>query len=155
MITPEEVGALSRPISQHIDRAQILSYITEVEQLIVRPTLGEELYNNIRTNQQGYEVLMNGGEGVSGGLRKAVAYHVYARIIKQGATIATRFGAVEKVDEYSYRIEHDKKDAIFRECSNIADAYMAECIKYAKEKDMQDGGDVASSIRRTAYIVGD
>lgn len=154
IITPEEVGVLSRPISQHIDHAQISAYITEVESLQIRPNLGASLLADIKANADKYSCLLNGSDGVSGGLRKAVAYYVYAKIIKQGATIATRFGAVEKTDEHSVRMEQERKDNIFRECSNIADAYMMEVVKYAKARGWTQASK-ASAIRRTAFVIGD
>lgn len=154
IITPEEVGVLSRPISQHIDHAQISAYITEVESLQILPNLGASLLADIKANADKYSCLLNGGDGVSGGLRKAVAYYVYAKIIKQGATIATRFGAVEKADEHSVRMEQERKDNIFRECSNIADAYMMEVVKYAKARGWTQARK-ASAIRRTAFVIGD
>jgi hypothetical protein len=154
IITPEEVGLLSRPISQHIDHAQINAYITEVEALQIRPNLGASLLADIKANADKYSCLLNGGDSVSGGLRKAVAYYVYAKIIKQGATIATRFGAVEKTDEHSVRMEQERKDNIFRECSNIADAYMMEVVKYAKARGWTQARK-ASAIRRMAFVIGD
>lgn len=154
IITPEEVGVLSRPISQHIDHAQISAYITEVESLQIRPNLGASLLADIKANADKYSCLLNGGDSVSGGLRKAVAYYVYAKIIKQGATIATRFGAVEKTDEHSVRMEQERKDNIFRECNNIADAYMAEVVKYAKARGWTQAKK-SSAIRRTAFVIGD
>lgn len=158
IITPEEVGALSRPISQHIDHAQISAYITEVEQLIIRPALGDYLFGEVKNNAVYYHILIHGGKdaygNICGGLRKAVAYYTYARIIKQGATIPTRFGAVEKTDEHSVRMEQERKDNIFRECSNIADAYMMEVVKYAKARGWTQASK-ASVIRRTAFVIGD
>lgn len=120
----------------------------------IRPNLGASLLADIKANADKYSCLLNGGDGVSGGLRKAVAYYVYAKIIKQGATIATRFGAVEKTDEHSVRMEQERKDNIFRECSNIADAYMMEVVKYAKARGWTQARK-ASAIRRTAFVIGD
>lgn len=120
----------------------------------IRPNLGASLLADIKANADKYSCLLNGSDDVSGGLRKAVAYYVYAKIIKQGATIATRFGAVEKTDEHSVRMEQERKDNIFRECNNIADAYMAEVVKYAKARGWTQASK-ASAIRRTAFVIGD
>lgn len=158
IIQPEEVGILARPISQHIDREQIASYITEVEQLQVRSNLGSVLYTEIKQSSSAFDIILNGGIDevgeVSGGLRKAVAYYVYARIIREGSTIATRFGAVEKTDEYSMRIEQERKNTIARECTNIADTYMAEVIRYAKACGWLTT-EGTNATRRMAYVVGD
>ena len=153
IIQPEEVGILARPISQHIDREQISSYIMEAELLIVRPMLGGFL-TTIKEKPNDYEVILNGGEELAGGLRRAVAYYTYARYIRYGGTIATRFGAVEKTDEYSTRLEQDRKNAVYRECCNIADAFMREVVDYSRD----NGFITTSSIgrtRRSVYIIGD
>lgn len=158
LITPEEVGVLSRPISQHIDHQQITAYITEVEQLIIRPKLGDFLFGEVKKNPTDYHVILEGGSDdygqVCGGLKKALAYYTYARIVKDGATIATRFGAVEKTDEYSMRIEQDRKDAIYRECTQMADAYLEEVVKYSKKQGWVSDSE-AGGIRSTVYIIGE
>lgn len=158
MITPEEVGLLARPISQHIDHAQLSAYIAEAEQLIIRPAIGDYLFGNVKVNTEYYGIILNGGKdvygNVCGGLRKALAYYVYARFIKEGATIATRFGAVEKTDEYSARIEQDRKNEIYRECTAMADTYLQEVVAYAKTRGWMTANKVGR-IRKTAYVIGD
>lgn len=158
IIQPEEVGALARPISQHIDREQLVAYITEVEQLQIRPTLGGVLFSNIKQSPSAFAIILNGGIDevgeVSGGIRKAMAYYVYARIIREGVTIATRFGAVEKNDEYATRLDQERKNTIHRECVNIADTYMAEVVRYAKAQGwMTTEG--TNPTRKMAYVVGE
>lgn len=158
IIQPEEVGILARPISQHIDREQLLAYITEVEQLQIRSALGGVLFSNIKQSPNAFAIILNGGIDevgeVSGGIRKAMAYYVYARIIREGGTIATRFGAVEKNDEYATRLEQERKNTIHRECVNIADTYMAEVVRYAKAQGwMTTQG--ANPTRKMAYVVGE
>ena len=157
IIQPEEVGTLARPISQHIDREQLVAYITEVEQLQIRSALGGVLYSNIKQSPSAFDIILNGGIDeageVSGGIRKAMAYYVYARIIREGGTIATRFGAVEKTDEYSTRLEQERKNAIYRECNNIADAYMVEVVNYAKAQGWMNEQGV-NSTRKMAYVIG-
>lgn len=158
LITPEEVGTLSRPISQHIDHQQITAYITEVEQLIIRPKLGDYLFGAVKKNLTDYRVILEGGSDdygqVCGGLKKALAYYTYARIIKYGATIPTRYGAVEKTDEYSVRIEQERKDTIYRECTQMADAYLEEVVKYSKMQGWVSDSE-AGGIRSTVYIIGE
>lgn len=153
IIQPEEVGILARPISQHIDREQIASYITEVELLIIRPMLGS-LLPAIKANPQDYEVILHGNDELSGGLKRAVAYYTYARYIRYGGTIATRWGAAEKTDEYSVRLEQDRKNAIYRECCNIADAFMREVVDYSRDNGFLTTSSIGRT-RRSVYIIGD
>lgn len=158
IIQPEEVGILARPISQHIDREQLVAYITEVEQLQIRSALGGVLFSNIKQSSSAFAIILNGGIDecgeVSGGIRKAVAYYVYARIIREGGTIPTRWGAVEKNDEYATRIDQERKNTIHRECTNIADTYMAEVINYSKAQGWMTTEGI-NQTRRMAYVVGD
>lgn len=158
IIQPEEVGTLARPISQHTDREQLVAYITEVEQLQIRPTLGGVLYNKLKRTPEDYEVILSGGIDsfgeVIGGIRTAMAYYVYARIIRDGGTIPTRWGAVEKTDEYATRLEQEQKNTIYRECSNIADAYMKEVVRYAKHKGLLSSSGIGET-RRTTYVIGE
>lgn len=157
IIQPEEVGILARPLSQHIDREQLVAYITEVEQLQIRSALGGVLFSEIKQSPSTFDIILNGGSDevgeVSGGIRKAMAYYVYARVIREGGTIPTRWGAVEKTDEYATRLDQEQKNTIYRECNNIADAYMAEVVNYAKAQGWIDAQG-ANPTRRMAYVVG-
>lgn len=153
IIQPEEVGILSRPISQHIDREQIASYITEVELLIIRPMLGS-LLSAIKANPQDYEMILHGNDELSGGLKRAVAYYTYARYIRYGGTIATRWGAAEKTDEYSVRLEQERKNDIYRECCNIADDFMREVVDYSRMNGLLTHSSIGRT-RRSVYIIGD
>lgn len=134
-----------------------MAYITEVEQLQIRSALGGVLFSNVKQSPSDFDIILNGGIDevgeVSGGIRKAMAYYVYARIIREGGTIATRFGAVEKTDEYATRIEQEQKNTIYRECNNIADTYMAEVVNYAKAQGWMSTEGV-NPTRRMAYVVG-
>lgn len=158
IIQPEEVGTLARPISQHTDREQLVAYITEVEQLQIRSALGGVLFSNIKQSPSAFAIILNGGIDevgeVSGGIRKAMAYYVYARVIREGGTIPTRWGAVEKTDEYATRIDQEQKNTIYRECNNIADTYMAEVVCYAKARGWLTSEGL-NPTRRMAYVVGD
>jgi hypothetical protein len=138
IIRAQEVNLLSRPISQHIDESLINAYIREVQELIVKPALGKQ-----------FAEAMNDCERKAL-IERATAYYVYAKIVKYGATITTRFGAVEKDDEYSTRIEQQRKDDIFRECNAIGDSL----LRSAMVEDKCNEGTIPP-VRKTAYIVGE
>lgn len=154
IIQPEEVGLLSRPLSQHISHAELTSYITEAEQMIIRPALGDDLFSAIKSEPNKYEVLLNGGDGICGGVRKALAYYVYARYVKDGSIRTTSSGVVMKTDEYATNIEQERKNSIYRDCMSIADTYLQEVVNYANAHGMMAQGEVGAT-RRTAYVIGD
>lgn len=63
IITPSEIVSLGRPIGK-VDDDKLIAYITEAEQMNIKPALGDELFLNIlkdgETNDI-YKVLLNGG----------------------------------------------------------------------------------------------
>lgn len=65
LITVEALRKTGRPIGK-VDNAQLEAYIEEVEQMYVKPTLGEELFLTLlfetydKTDER-YDILLNGG----------------------------------------------------------------------------------------------
>lgn len=151
IIQPEDVGVLSRPISQHIDKMLLTSYISEVEDSIIRRAIGDKLLRAVKEFPDEYEDILTDDE-LTGGLRKAVAYYVYANLVKRGEIIVTRFGAVEKNDEYSTRLEHEKRNATYRDSMRTADMYLSIVVMYAKNTGLIDTEQVA---RKSVYVIGD
>ena len=45
LIEIDELRALGRPIGKHVSEEKLLAYITEVEQMNIKPSLGEALFN--------------------------------------------------------------------------------------------------------------
>lgn len=144
LITPSDVLALSRNSSQSIDPRDISIYIDEAEQLDVRPTIGDALYLRLLNNSGNAEDnnrLLYGGQYQSGcgnvaifaGLRKALSYYVYGRIVKNGGRTATRFGFVEKSDDYSRQVEYKERLSASNDATLVADSYMKETLNYIEQ----------------------
>lgn len=128
-------------------------FIDEAEFLDIRPLLGDELLNEIRviinggTFDQTFDATF-GGEIAKGrfrdlldgceyrdrcgrlrifrGLRIAECYFAYARIVRGGSSVQTRFGFVQKREEYSDLAEIRQRSAAYNEAFGTADAYLAE-----------------------------
>lgn len=158
IITPEEAKTLGRPLGKHISDAKIQAYIEEVEMTIVRPTLGDGLYLKLTEMEEELNdelrILVEGGKWKDNcgndrylvGLKRAVAYYVYAQNVMSGDFESTRYGMVVKNGEYSDNITSRERSDIYNSATSIADSYMKECKAYIGAcKCLQTGANVLHS----------
>nr|DAG34415.1 MAG TPA: hypothetical protein [Caudoviricetes sp.] len=142
LITTSEVALLSRTMSMHIDDEKIETYLRESESIDIKSALGDALYLDVRENPEKYEVLLDGGvyELESGkkklltGLKTALAYYTYARIVKNGDTNVTRQGFIQPENEYGSRPDFKEKVMAYDDAFSIADRYLKECVLFLNEK---------------------
>lgn len=142
LITTSEVAILSRTMSIHIDEEEIETYLRESESIDIKSALGDALYLDVKGNPEKYEVLLDGGvyETESGekklltGLKTALAYYTYARIVKNGDSNVTRYGLIQKESEYSSHTEFKEKVMAYNDAFSIADRYLKECVLFLDEK---------------------
>lgn len=142
LITTSEVATLSRGMSVHIDEDKIETYIRESESIDIKSALGDELYLDVKEHSEKYELLLDGGtyEDNRGGkkmfmgIKTALAYYTYARIVKNGDGNVTRYGFVQKEDEYSSRPDIKEKVMAYNDAFSIADRYLKECVLFLNEK---------------------
>lgn len=134
LISPEEVRKLARPTdadSDTVDRA-----IEEASQ-IVKETIGGELFYRLSTGVK-YGLLMEGGTyetrcgriRMFAGLKKALAYFTYARIIKTGNVRSSRFGLVSKNGDYSSHAGQEEIAQAYRDAYSFGQRYLQECLVY-------------------------
>lgn len=170
LITPQEVFALSRNSSSSIDVRDVEVYIDEAEQLDLKPTIGAalllRLLNNEGNGGHNYD-LLNGGKykrpcgevATFAGIRKTLAYYVYGRIIKNGGRTATRYGFVEKTDEYSRQVDYRERYAASNDATLVADSYMKETLNYIEDTGYFDEykgcGKGMRNRRVTIKVIGD
>lgn len=141
LITTDEAGKLTRGMSVYVASDKIESYIREAENMDVRPALGDELFLDIKAEPNKYQLLLSGGEydakcggkRMLVGLKSALAYYSYARLVKNGDGNVTRFGYVNKDDEYSSRPEFREKLQAYNDAFDVASRYMKECMDYLNE----------------------
>lgn len=145
LITIDEFNKLARPSSQHIDPLRVLTCIDESERLDIMPTFGDTFYLDIAEHLGSddaesvpYSVLLNGGvytdicgrSHVLAGLKKALAYYAYARLVRIADNELTRYGFVAKADDYSDRVSEKGKAAAVADARIVADGYMRECLRF-------------------------
>ena len=138
LIDENEVLLLSRGMSVHVDKAKIEIYLSEAENIDVKPALGDALFWDISENQEKYSLLLNGGmyeterygKKLFSGLKVALAYYVYARIVKNGDGNVTRYGYFNKEDEFGSRPDFKEKLMAYNDAFDIAAKYMQECLEF-------------------------
>lgn len=142
IITPGEISALCRPIST--DEEVALSLIAEAEREDIVPRIGGSVYARILNRKpdaredDALGILLNGGqwETSSGevrflaGLKVAHAYLAYARIVRDGNILPTRYGARVKSEENSSEAVNAERQRQYRQVFASGDAYLIECLEY-------------------------
>lgn len=169
LISVGDVFELSRSISDNLDKRVVERYIEEAEQLDLKPNIGTALLARL-LNGEGdsadNRMLLYGGQYTSqcgvlasfAGLRKALAYYTYARIVKGGGQTATRFGFVDKRDDNSYSVEYKERLNAANDAGAVADAYLKETVEYlrcegAKYPEYAAGGGIKNN-RVKIKIIG-
>lgn len=167
LITTLEVADLSRSMSVHVDENKIDTYIRESESIDIKSALGDALYLDVKENPEKYKLLLDGGiyedkcgeKKIFMGIKTALAYYTYARIVKNGDGNVTRYGFVHKEDEYSSRPDIKEKVMAYNDAFSIADRYLKECVRFLEEKKddypLYKGNGKIKANRTVFRILGD
>lgn len=134
IITTQDISTLARPC--YADEAVAQKAIEEAEIMDLRPRLGTALYNAL--SEERCEALLEGGTYTDEcgklrsfvGLKRALAYYAYARIVKMAGIVVTRFGVVKKEEEYSENAQLNERQALAGECFAMADDMLLGCLNY-------------------------
>lgn len=143
LLTASEASTLGRPIGK-VDEARLLAYITEAEQMNVKPVLGERLFKRLLDEGDTDEtliMLLGGGTYTDAdgqphtftGLKTAMAYFVYAQNVMSGDFQSTRFGMVVKNGDYSTALSSKERSDTYNNAIEVASFYLDECVSYCKE----------------------
>lgn len=170
LITPNEISSLAREV--YIDDSKATRFIDEAEGLDLRPMLGDELFIEImqQNHMQDFDEYI--GRVVNGstykyndkiymfaGLKKALAYYTYARLIVGGDVEVTRSGLRSRDSDYSHQVPMEERQQVSRECSAIADYHMNQLLDYIKRTDALaaylERPRRADSQRTKCKIIGD
>lgn len=149
LTTIENIKNSNRFVSNKIDDVRIEPYIDESQQMDIKPVIGDALFIDLinyvnaedKTGFPDYSVLLGGGEYMSDicgnrgkrmfkGLVESLNYYVWARIVKNNNFTVTRFGIVNKTDQYSANAELKERLVLEKDALAIADRYLRECIDY-------------------------
>lgn len=146
LLTTEEIVALGRPIG-NVEGSKLLAYITEAEQMYIKPALGDALFLEILKegdSNETYRLLLNGGtyNDCNGGIRLfmglkvALSYYVYALNVMTGDFQSTRFGTVIKQNDYSRDISSKERSDCYNNALEVANHYLKDCITFCKIKNL-------------------
>jgi hypothetical protein len=130
---------LCRPISAHYKTDRIDMFIPEAELIDVKDQIGEQLYITLLDFGTTYQELMDGGiyevaekKYIFKGLKSAIAYFVYCRLIRNSDGQLTPYGFVNKDTDVSQRPELKERIAAASEAKEIGQAYLNECLQYIR-----------------------
>ena len=147
LITVDEFKELGRPTSKHLDDDEVTSFISECEDMNIMPAIGLDMYEELSGGDELSEeakILLNGGKWkettneesqsrMCGGLKKALAYFVYAKMSMSDGVILTRSGSMQHDDSYAQRSEDKNRVRSYNEVMNIAEEYLDGCLQYLKQ----------------------
>lgn len=147
LITVDEFKQLSRPTSKHLDEDEVTSFISECEDMNIMPAIGLDMYDELSGGGEMSDeakILLNGGKWedtanektqsrMCGGLKKALAYFVYAKMSMSDGSILTRSGSMQHNDSYAERAEDKNRVRRYNEVMNIAEEYLDGCLQYLKQ----------------------
>lgn len=145
LINKSDVVSLSRPLSVHVEESDINTFIDETEQIDIIPSIGSELYLDLRTDLDNskYKILLDGGvylgrdgkKRIFKGLKAAMSYYVYARLLKNDGRILSESGFLSHNDEYGTKSDDKQKYASYNDALNVAKRYLADVLEYLKSTD--------------------
>ena len=138
LITREDIDRECRPCNAQdalVDRC-----IEEAQNLDIIPAIGADWWLRVldRNDDAVATLLWEGGiyrdtcgnAHIFAGLRKALLYYAYGRIVRSSGGVATRFDFVVKADQYSDSADLQAKVQAYNEAFANADTYKAQCIAY-------------------------
>lgn len=152
-ITPQDISLLARPC--YADEAKALAYIYEAEQNNIKPKIGDDLFLRLKDGEnplllEGGTYEKNGKRYQLNGIKKALAYYAYSRLLESGSVDLTRQGVVNRRSDAANAADEDNIIKISRETYAIADRYMQEVMDYlgAGETEME------STQRTSVRLIG-
>ena len=138
LITREDIDRECRPCNAQdalVDRC-----IEEAQNLDIIPAIGADWWLRVldRNDDAVATLLWEGGiyqdtcgnAHIFAGLKKALLYYSYARIVRSNGGVSTRFDFVVKADQYSDSADLQAKVQAYNEAFANADTYKAQCLAY-------------------------
>ena len=138
LITREDIDNECRPCNAQdalVDRC-----IEEAQNLDIIPAIGADWWIRILNRDEDAlaTLLWQGGvykdtcgdAHIFAGLRKALLYYAYGRIVRASIGVVTRFGFQIKTDQYSDEATPEQKAQAYNEAFANADNYKAQCLAF-------------------------
>lgn len=139
---------LARPTSKHLDESEVDKYIEEVEDTVIIPAIGLSTFkrlceSDIFEGENDY-ILLNGGDWSESscgcgdgtterrcyGIRKAMAYFVFARMVQNDGSILTRSGFIQHTDEHGTKDDDKNRVRKYNEVMQVAETYLSTCVEF-------------------------
>lgn len=147
LTTIEDIKGI-RDLSQNLKDGRITPYIVEVEDAYILPAIGAALYERLDTGEETDAILMDGGyydrptcDGTERdrcyGIRRAVAYFAYARVLKNNQINVTAFGVTQKQSNQSNPTGEDAITDAVTEARKMGYHYLKSCIRYLHRNEKQ------------------
>ena len=138
LISREDIDKECRPCNAQdalVDRC-----IEEAQNLDIIPAIGADWWLRVLSREDDAEAaqLWDGGlytdscgnSHLFAGLKKALLYYAYARVVRSSGGVSTRFDFVVKADQYSDSADLKAKVQAYNEAFATADGYKAQCLAY-------------------------
>ena len=138
LISREDIDRECRPCNAQdalVDRC-----IEEAQNLDIIPAIGADWWLRVldRNDDAVATLLWEGGiyrdtcgnAHIFAGLRKALLYYAYGRIVRSSGGVSTRFDFVVKADQYSDSADLQAKVQAYNEAFANADNYKAQCLAF-------------------------
>jgi len=180
LITPTEFAELARPVSIHLDDNEVQAFINECEQLFIIPAIGygnykaavgDTTWDTTFDDTFNPDTLVSGGEWelvrpcvcdgarvlpglrYCAGLKRALAYFVYAKMARADGAIYSRAGFMQHDDQYAHHVD-DSKLKQYNDTMSVAETYLGGCLLYLKYNSTNPVQPVHGS-RARIHAIGD
>lgn len=178
IVSFEEFRQLARPTSTHIDESEVMTYIRECEDERIIPVLGWRNFkaaaNMVNTWGGTFDdtfspnIFLDGGEWsenivdadgkksmqqhYTNGVKKAISYFVYAKLLRADGTIISRSGAMRHRSDESDHVD-DGKLRQYNDTMSLAEMYLSECLLYLR-KHMKQNIPSVRATRARVHAIG-
>lgn len=144
LINKTEISTLARPISGNIADGRVDGYITEAEMSIIKPAIGDALYLELLDSSapsDAQKLLLDGGKydvdgkiKVLNGLKVAVAYYVYAKLVKNNSINVTSASVVQKLGDHSTAIDTKHLMRVHDDAVDYGNMCMGEVLQLLRDR---------------------
>lgn len=148
LITVERFKELARPTSKHIDDEEVQTFIRECEDIYIIPAIGLARYKALQEDKSESTnvTLLDGGEFEDkegrlkkcSGLRLALSYFVYAKMVMSDGGLLTRTGLMQHNDSYASREDDKNRVRMYNDAMEVAETYLGSCLAYLKSVEGED-----------------
>lgn len=140
ILTLQEFQDSARPTSVHLDEVEVMAFVREGQDMFIIPAIGYERFKQLTSDELTDEqaIMLNGGEwtnekkstlNVCKGIKSALAYYVYAKMLRSDGTLLSRAGSIRHDDQYAAHVD-DSKLKQYNDVMGVAEAYLSNTLEY-------------------------